>query len=464
MSTRLLLLILLSIPVWSQIQVLLYDGVSESPIGAVVDIGAAAPGDTLTARLRVRDIGAGPAVLSTLSLSGSGFQLAAYPSLPYTIAPGSETEFKIAFSPAAIGSYSAFLLVNTANIIVRGSAVASPVLALAGSNAPIAAGSTIDFGQLARGGSQVLSFTLSNTGTSTITVNPLSVTGAGFRGPISQTAPISLPSGQLASFQVAFEPQSGQPYQGTLLVGPRSFNLIGQGLDPPLPAAAITFASTLGTSAQQNSVSIPLASASPVSGTGTLTMTFHSSVPGISDDPAVQFVTGPKRAATVTISAGAALASFGKQSSIGFQTGTTAGAIVFTLTLPESTQQATLTIAPGRIGFDSTTAVRRVNDLDVSLIGFDNTYTASQLQFTFYDLKGAVLKPGAITVDASTYFKLYFSASPVGGMFAMLASFPVIGDVTQVGSVVVEATNSAGTTTTQPIQFGTGLAGLVPGG
>jgi len=463
MIQRLILTLALSIPTWAQIQVFLFDGTNESPVGAVVDVGTATPGDTVTARLRVRDIGAGPAVLSTLSLAGSGFQLAAYPSLPYTIAPGAETEFKIAFSPASVGSYSAFLLVNTVNIIVRGTASASATLTVAGNTTPLNAGATVDFGQQVKGGSNGKSFTLSNGSNASITVKLISVTGAGFRGPIGQAMPISLASGQSVSFQVAFEPTSGQPFQGTLTIDQRSFVLTGQGLDPPLPGASIVFASTLGSSAQQNSVSILLATASPVGGTGTLTMAFHPAVSGVIDDPAVQFVTGAKRSATVAINAGASVGSFGKDASIGFQTGTTAGTIVFTLTFPNSTQQATLTIAPAAVGFDSTSAVRRVNDLDVSLIGFDNTYSASQVQFTFYDLKGVGLKPGAVTVNVSSYFQQYFSNSPVGGAFALLASFPVSGDVTQVGSVVVQMTNSAGTTTTQQIPFGTATNGLVPG-
>jgi len=453
MIGRVLSFLALSLPACAQVQVFLFDGANESPVGAVVDIGTATPGDTLTARLRVRDIGAGPAVLSTLSLAGSGFQLAAYPSLPYTIAPGSETEFKIAFSPGAIGSYSAFLLVNTINIIVRGSAVPSATLTLAGSSTPLNAGATIDFGQIVRGGSGLKSFTLSNTGAATINVGQLLVSGTGFRGPIGQAAPISIQSGQSVSFQVAFEPQSGQFFQGTLKVDQRSFVLTGQGLDPPLPGASISFASTLGASAQQNSVSIPLASTSSVSGTGTLTMAFHPSVVGVTDDPAVQFVSGAKRSATVTISAGAKVATFGTQSSIGFQTGTTAGTIVFTLSLPNSTQQASLTINPAGVGFDSTNCVRRAGALDVSVTGFDNTYSVSELDFTFYDLKGVAIQPGLIKVDAASNFKQYFDNSPAGGTFALLATFPVNGDTTQIGGVEVQVTNAAGSMKTQRITF-----------
>jgi hypothetical protein len=453
MIRPLLWFLALCFPICAQIQVFLFDGANETPIGAIVTIGTATPGDTLTARLRVRDIGAGPALLSTLSLAGTDFQLVSYPSLPYTIAPGAETEFKIAFSPDSIGSYNAFLLVNAVNIIVRGIAAPAAVLRLAGSSSALSAGATIDFGQVVRGASQPKNFTLSNTGASNITVSQLSVSGTGFRGPIGQTAPISIGSGQSVSFQIAFEPLSGQAFQGTLVVDQRTFILTGQGLDPPLPGASIMFASNIGSSAQQNSVSIPLALPAPVSGTGILTLAFHPAVAGVTDDPAVQFVSGAKRSATVSISAGAAVASFGTQSSMGFQTGTTAGIIIFTLTLPNSTQQASLPIAPASVGFDSMTCVRRVGALDVSVTGFDNTYSASELDFTFYDLKGIAIQPGMIHVDATSSFKQYFGVSAVGGTFAVLATFPVNGDTTQIGGVDVQITNSVGATKAEHITF-----------
>jgi hypothetical protein len=304
-----------------------------------------------------------------------------------------------------------------------------------------------------RGSSQLQAFLLTNQGKASITVPVVSVSGPGFRGPIGTTAPISLAAGQSVPFQIAFEPQSSQPLTGTLVIDQRSFVLTGLGLDPPLPGASIVFGSQTVTSAQQISISIPLASASVVSGSGTLNMAFHPSVPGATDDAAIQFMTGAKRNATVNISAGDTVGKFGTQPSILFQTGTTAGTIVFTLTLPNSTQQASLTITPAAINFDSATGVRRAANLDVSLTGFDNTYSASQLSFTFYDKKGATMQPGVIRVDASSDFRLYFAASQVGGAFALLATFPVSGDATQVGSVDVQIVNSVGVAKAQRITF-----------
>jgi hypothetical protein len=454
MIPRLILcLSLLSLPALAQLLVVQYDGVTETPVGPLVNVGTAAPGDTIVARFRVRNVSTGQVVLTALSIAGAGFHLADVPSLPYAILAGSFIELSVSFSPTSTGLFPAVLRVNALNVNLQGFGVPSAVLTLAGGTTPLIAGTVIDFGSLVSGGSRLQALVLTNHGTSGITVTALSVSGAGFRGPIGPAAPIPLAPGSSVSFQVAFEPQSSQPLRGTLLVDQRSFSLSGLGLDPPLPAASIVFASPAAASAQQNSISVPLAAASPVSGTGTVTMEFHSGVPGVADDAAIRFMTGAKRSASVNISAGATMAAFGAQPSMAFQTGTTAGTIVFTLTLPNGTQTASLTIPPAAINFDTSSGVRRVNDLDVSLTGFDNTYSASQLAFTFYDKNGVTMQPGVIRVDATANFRLYFAASQVGGAFALLATFPVSGDATQVAGVDVQIVNSAGVAKTQRITF-----------
>jgi hypothetical protein len=459
MITRtLVFLSILSLPALAQIQVLQFDGATETPVGSVVDMGSAGPGDVVEVRFRVRNIGSGATTLQTLSITAnSGFKISAAPSLPYTLAPysgpASEAEFRVAFNPMAAGSFSAFLLVNTINVVVRGTATASAVLTLANNPTPLAAGAVVDFGSVVRGSNHLQNLTLTNSSTVAITVTSLTVGGTGFRGPIGAMAPMRLTAGQSASFQIAFEPLTGQPAKGTLTVDNRSFSLAGQGLDPPLPTASIVFGLQTVSSAQQNTVSIPLAAASQVNGTGTLTLEFRSGVTGFADDSAIQFMSGPKRVATVSIGVGDTAAKFGTQSSISFQTGTTAGTLVFTLTLPSGIQQTSLAVAPAAVNIDTATCVRQVSQLDVSLIGYDNTYSASQLAFTFFDKTGATMQPGVIRVDVTSDFRLYFNSTKAGGVFALLATFPVSGNSALVVAVDIQITNSAGVVKVQRINF-----------
>ncbi len=90
----------------------------------------------------------------------------------------------------------------------------------------------------------------------------------------------------------------------------------------------------------------------------------------------------------------------------------------------------------------------------MSVSGFDNTYSASQLAFTFYNTTGQVVPPGAINVNATSDFQQYFAATQQGGMFALLATFPVTGDTTQIVAVDIQVTNSVGITTASKVPIG----------
>jgi hypothetical protein len=456
-----LLLALLPLSALAQLQVFEFNGTTDTPVGALVNIGSAAPGDTTEVRFHVRNTGQGPAVLQAISLSGDGFTIQSVPSLPYTLSPyvgpASEAEIDIDFSPSIVASYSATLLVNTISVVLLGTAVPAAVVTVGGSTTPLNSGATVNFGSVDVGSTKTQTFVLTNSGAANINVATLAVSGTGFKGPIGLSAPVQLTPGQTASFQVSFTPKSGTLAQGELMVDTRTFSLTGQGLAALPPSTSIVFASTVAASAQQNSISIPLGSPSQASTTGTLTLAFQSSVTGVSDDPAIQFLSGPVRTASVSISPGDTSAMIGGQPNIAFQTGTTAGTITFTLALTnEATQQATLTIPPSPVNLDDDTisAIRLYGSLNVSFGGFDNTYSASQLAFTFYDTSGKPLPQGAIDVSAASAFHTYFSTTQAGGTFQVLAEFPVTGSTTLIGSVTAQITNSQGTSTAVQIPFG----------
>lgn len=460
-ARTLLFSLLLPLSALAQIQVFELNGTTQTPVGSSLPFGAAAPGDTIEIQLRVHNAGSQSVPLA-VSLSGDGaFAIQCIPS-PY-VPPVAESAFCVDFTPTAWGSYAASLQVNAIIILLTGNAVPEAALTLAGSTTPLVYGAIIDFGSAVINQPKTQTFNLSNSSSFSLTVNSVTVSGAGFSGPTGASFPLTIGPGQLPSFQVSFTPQSGIPYQGTLTVDGRRFNLTGQGLDPPLPGASIVFASSVGASAQQDSITIPLASASQVEGNGTLTMAFQPSVAGVTDDAAIQFLSGPFRKASVSITIGATSALIGGLSSMAFQTGTTAGTITFTLTLENNEpQQTSLTIPDSPIILDTATAVGLLGSLNVAFSGFDNTYSASQLVFTFYDLKGNLIPQGAINVDASTTFQQYFSTTQAGGVFALLAVFPVTGNTAQIGSVTAKITNSIGATTTQQIPIAPPPAPPVP--
>jgi hypothetical protein len=227
------------------------------------------------------------------------------------------------------------------------------------------------------------------------------------------------------------------------------FVLTGVAYDPPFPALNVIAPSPAASGTQQK-LTLRFDSATEVAGTGTIALAFQPAS-GLKDDPAVRFVSPGGRNASFSVKEGDTTIAFGSADGLMFQTGTTAGSIVFTITLGGATQQATVTIAPGTVSVDSANAARRVSDIDVSVSGFDNTRTAGALAFTFFDKSGRVIGPGAIRVDSSADFQKYFSTSQVGGAFLFRATFPVTGDASQIGAVEVELANSAGVTVTNHI-------------
>jgi hypothetical protein len=175
-------------------------------------------------------------------------------------------------------------------------------------------------------------------------------------------------------------------------------------------------------------------------------------VNGIKSDPAIEFIapqTGmnlnpisfSQNSPAGTISGGG--------SQFTFQTGTTEGTITLTATgLEGQTQTWSFDILPAKVQITSIMAQRQAPNLVITINGYDNTYTAGQLSFTFYNTSGQVIG-SAIPVDASSNFHQYFyGTDSAGGAFALQASFPVNGDVTQVGSVSVSISNSSGPTST----------------
>jgi hypothetical protein len=193
-----------------------------------------------------------------------------------------------------------------------------------------------------------------------------------------------------------------------------------------------------------------------VSGEGTVTLVFHPAVAGVVADPGVMFLSSTTGSLIFTVTQGDSVGKFaaGAQST-SFQTGTTAGDILFTAQLPGWQAQATATIAPAAIGLDSTQALRTAAGLNVKIDAFDNTRTASQFTFTFFDSGGKTVSPGAINVDLTTNFKAYFDRSQVGGVFGLRAVFPVTGDASLIDSVSIALTNAAGATRVVRLKFTT---------
>ena len=191
-----------------------------------------------------------------------------------------------------------------------------------------------------------------------------------------------------------------------------------------------------------------LPSAAPASASGFVNLAFLPDSAVVTDDPAIVFLATGTRSLPFSISQGSTQITINNQTSAIFQTGTSSGRIRFTLSgiTTDGDPTTLLTIPASSLSIDTATATRRAGNLDIALIGFDNTYSAGAMTFTFLDASGAALPPGAIHADFTPDFRAFFAKTQAGSAFQVRISFPVTGDTSGIGSVDVQLTNAAGST------------------
>jgi hypothetical protein len=192
---------------------------------------------------------------------------------------------------------------------------------------------------------------------------------------------------------------------------------------------------------------LPTAASAAVS--GFVNLTFLPDTTLAIDDPAVVFLATGTRSLPFSVTQGSTQITINGQTSAMFQTGTSAGRIRFTVSGVSTDGDPTtlLTIPASSISLDTATATKRTGDLDIQVIGFDNTYSAGAMSFTFFDTFGQALPPGAIRADFTQDFRAFFTKTQAGSAFQVRVSFPVTGDASGIGSVDLQLTNSAGVKT-----------------
>lgn len=452
MAARALLAVLLAAaPLFGQLQLSVVDRWFERAVEGQYDLGAAPVGDALDTVFRLKNPGATTVTLTILEVRGAGFSKLSAPEPGTRIPAGGAVNFTVRFRPELAVSYSASLQADGVSVILRGTGVAALTVFLEqkSGRTALTTGFTADFGSVERGAAASLRFRLENQTRETVALTTMSVDGP-FRLAAGPSPGTVFAPGDSAPFEVVFEPRQSGVLEGALDVNQRHIVLAGTAVEPALPEAEISLEIDSSASAQQGRLSIKLASTSRTSGGGSVQMAFQPDAGG--NDPATVFSTGG-RSAVFTIAQGDTTARFGSLPYVAFQTGTTAGRIVFTLQLGGKTSQAALVIPPAPPGLEKPTALRNGAELDVRLSGFDNTRTAGRISFTFLDREGNVLGTGPIRVDQSEDFRKFFEASDLGGLFALRAVFPVSGPSEQIDAVEIELANSAGSTKTERVRF-----------
>ena len=182
--------------------------------------GSVTVGTKASATVTLTNNGGSSVNISQASVSGTGFQLSGI-TAPVTLNTSQSTTFTVTFAPQTTGSVSGAVTIT--------SDAANPTLTLALSGTGISPGAlgsnptSFSFGSVSVGGKQTLSETVTNTGSSSVTVSSVGISGSGF-SLSGITAPMSLGAGQSATFSVSFAPQSAGAVSGNLTIGSTASN------------------------------------------------------------------------------------------------------------------------------------------------------------------------------------------------------------------------------------------------
>lgn len=205
--------------------------------------------------------------------------------------------------------------------------------------------------------------------------------------------------------------------------------------------------------AQQPPVSITINSPYPLDITGTLTLTFASTVGG--DDQMVQFSTGG-RTVTYTIPANSTNGVFPVPQGVSILTGTVAGTITITTTLkaggqditPSPAPTQTIVIAKSAPVITSLKVTRTASGFTAVIAGYSTPRDMTQATFQFTAAAGATLQSSSVTVALTSAFSAWYGSADsnqFGSQFTLTLPFTIQGGATTVAGLSVTLTNSVGT-------------------
>jgi hypothetical protein len=373
-------------------------------------------GSTQSGTVALSNSGGTTLTIISATLSGSGFTMSNLP-VPMTLQPGGATSATITFAPPRAANFTGSVTFATTASGVSNNLVFN----LAGAGVPpgtlTPSPSSLAFGSIQVGTKSSLSETLTNTGSSSVTITQATPNGTGFS--ISGlTLPLNLSANQSVTFTATFTPTSAGAASGSISVVSTASN---SPLAIPLSGTALAAGAL---------------SASPSSANfGNVTVGSNQTVPVVVTNTGGESVTISSAAASgtgfsftgqhppLTLSAGQS-ATFDA-----VFTPTAAGAATGSLTINSNAVNSTLSIplsgtgvAPGELGSNpSSFAFGNIQDgtsksLSGTLTnsgGTTITISAASASGTGFSLSGLSL-PVTLTAGQSTSFSVLFSPTAAG--------------------------------------------------
>jgi hypothetical protein len=202
-------------------------GLSVSP--ATWSFGNTAVGHTTSESVKLTNTGTSKVVINLATVNGSAFAMSGL-SLPKTLPAGESMTFTAQFAPTAAGAAQGSISF-TDNAPNSPQTLSLSGMGVAGTAALDASPSSVSFGNVIVGSTGSSPVKLTNSGSSTITISQINITGAGV-SIAGLATPSTLVAGQSTTFTARFSPVSATTLNG-------SISLVSNASNSPL-AIAVT--------------------------------------------------------------------------------------------------------------------------------------------------------------------------------------------------------------------------------
>jgi hypothetical protein len=178
-----------------------------------LSFGTVSTGGSATQQIILNNTGTAAVQISSIAVSGAGFSVNGI-TAPFTLNAATTATLNVVFAPTTGGSASGNMTV-TSN--ANNSPLTIPVTGTGAQPGLSITPASFAYGSVVDGQTKSQNFTLTNTGTTSLTISQLSVSGAGYS--ISGLAtPSSIAAGASATFSAVFAPTTAGSLPGSITI------------------------------------------------------------------------------------------------------------------------------------------------------------------------------------------------------------------------------------------------------
>jgi len=178
-----------------------------------INFGSVAMGTTATQTVKITNSGSASATISNVSVTGNGVTLSGL-TLPATVAAGQSASVTATFKPTSTSTESGALTVTASG---SSSALTADWTGSGNASALTITPSSVSFGTVTVGSDATQTIKLANSGSATITISSLGVSGSGMSAS-GLTTPYTLGAGKSATFTAQFKPTSAATNSGAITI------------------------------------------------------------------------------------------------------------------------------------------------------------------------------------------------------------------------------------------------------